>query len=54
ARMQLTAMSAGIIKPIPQDLGEEAHRWITTPKRHAITFDYYARRALHRHSDCLD
>jgi L-fuculose-phosphate aldolase len=53
ARMQLAAMSAGIIKPIPHDLAEEAHRWITTPKRHAVTFDYYARRALRTHSDCL-
>lgn len=54
AKMQLAAMSAGTIKPIPQELGKEAHDWISTPKRHAVTFGYYARRALRTHPDCLD
>lgn len=45
ARMQLIAMSAGKIAPIDPKLGEEAERWISTPRRHEATFAYYARRA---------
>lgn len=54
ARLQLLAMSAGSIKPIPPELGREAHDWISTPKRDTVTFNYYARRALRRHADCLN
>lgn len=53
ARLQLMAMAAGAIKPIPPALAIEAHDWISTPKRDAVTFAYYARRALRRHPDCL-
>ncbi|EKN48494.1 MULTISPECIES: aldolase [Pseudomonas syringae group] len=53
ARMQLLAMSAGEIRPIPEALGREAHDWISTPKRHGAAFSYYARRALRAHADCL-
>lgn len=53
AKMQLTAMAAGSVKPISEVLGREAHDWISTPKRHAIAFAYYARRALRTHRDCL-
>ncbi|AJK46917.1 aldolase [Burkholderia plantarii] len=53
ARMQLAAMAAGPIRPIPEALATEAHDWISTPKRHAVAFDYYARRALRTHHDCL-
>jgi L-fuculose-phosphate aldolase len=53
ARMQLLAMAAGDIKPIPEVLGKEAHGWISTPKRHQASFAYYARRALRSHPDCL-
>ncbi len=53
ARLQLLAQAAGTIRPIPEALAREAHDWITTPKRHAVTFDYYARRALRAHRDCL-
>jgi L-fuculose-phosphate aldolase len=53
AHMQLVAMAAGTIKPIPPALGKEAHDWISTPKRHAVAFGYYARRALAEHSDCI-
>ncbi|HTJ95640.1 MAG TPA: aldolase [Pararobbsia sp.] len=53
AKLQLLAMSAGTIKPIPEALAKEAHDWISTPKRHAVTFDYFARRALRHHQDCL-
>ncbi|QGZ61125.1 aldolase [Paraburkholderia acidisoli] len=54
AQLQLTAMQAGTIQPIPPALANEAHDWTSTAKRHAVTFDYYARRALRRHPDCLD
>ncbi|MFJ3463431.1 aldolase [Achromobacter spanius] len=55
ARMQLLAMSIGEIQDIDSTLGKEAHDWILRPKRNAITFDYYARRALKnpRNADCL-
>lgn len=53
AKMQLLAMSAGEIRPIPEALGKEAHDWISTPKRHNAAFSYYARRALRTHGDCL-
>jgi len=53
ARTQLTAMAAGDLKPIPDALGREAHDWISTPRRHAMAFAYYARRALRTHRDCL-
>ncbi|WP_296559419.1 aldolase [Pigmentiphaga sp.] len=45
ARLQLLAMAAGEIQPIPPELGEEAQRWTSTPRRHEATFAYYARRA---------
>ncbi|WP_414439504.1 aldolase [Burkholderia sp. 22PA0106] len=53
ARLQLIAMQAGTIQPIAAPLATEAHDWTSTPKRHAVTFDYYARRALRNHPDCL-
>ena len=53
ARLQLLAMAAGAIKPLPPALANEAHDWISTDKRHAVTFNYYARRALRQHADCL-
>lgn len=54
AKLQLLAMAAGEIKPIPPALAREAHDWISTPKRSQTTFAYYARRALKQHADCLD
>ena len=54
ARMQLLAMSAGKIQPIPPELGQEAHDWILTPKRSQIGFAYHARRALRAHADVLN
>ncbi|MDE1182164.1 aldolase [Paraburkholderia sp.] len=53
ARLQLLAMSAGTIKPLPQALAVEAHDWVSTVKRDMVTFAYYARRALRNHPDCL-
>ncbi len=45
AKLQLQAMASGEIQPIPANLGQEAQRWISTPRRHQATFAYYARRA---------
>ncbi|NHZ65911.1 aldolase [Massilia genomosp. 1] len=53
AKLQLLAMAAGTIQPIPPALATEAHDWISTDKRNAVTFAYYARRALRNHTDCL-
>lgn len=53
ARLQLLAMSAGEIRPIPAELGREAHDWISKPKRHSASFNYYARRTLPHNGDCL-
>lgn len=53
AKLQLLAMAAGTIKPLPPALAREAHDWISTDKRNTVTFAYYARRALRHHTDCL-
>lgn len=54
AKLQLLAMAAGEIKPIPERLAQEAHDWVSTQKRHGAAFNYYARRVLNQHSDCLN
>lgn len=54
ARMQLLAMSAGDIRPIPFDLGREAHDWISTPSRSQAHFAYYARRTLQKQPQCFE
>ncbi|MFJ4652675.1 aldolase [Nocardia sp. NPDC088792] len=51
AQLQLLAMAAGEIKPLPPRLAEEAHDWTLRPKRSAANFAYYARRVLRRHPD---
>ncbi|MCV7408690.1 class II aldolase [Mycobacterium florentinum] len=53
AKLQLAAMAAGRIKPLPEPLAREAHDWTLTPKRSQANFAYYARRALARHPDVL-
>jgi L-fuculose-phosphate aldolase len=53
AELQLTAMAAGTIKPLPEKLAREAHDWTLTPQRSQANFAYYARRALARHPDAL-
>lgn len=53
AKLQLTAMAAGEIKPLPEKLAREAHNWTLTPQRSRANFAYYARRALVRHPDAL-
>lgn len=54
AELQLLAMSAGDIAPLPDRLAREAHDWTLTPRRSVANFAYYARRALARHPDVLD
>jgi L-fuculose-phosphate aldolase len=53
AKLQLAAMAAGTIAPLPDRLAREAHDWTLTPRRSAANFAYYARRALTRHPDAL-
>lgn len=50
ARLQLLAMAAGEIQPIDPELGREAQRWVSTPKRMEVTFAYYSRRARRGHN----
>lgn len=53
AKLQLLAMAAGEVKPLPVDLAQEAHDWVSTDKRNKVNFAYYARQALKSHTDCL-
>ncbi|OYD24000.1 aldolase [Oceanimonas baumannii] len=53
AKLQLLAMSAGQIKPLPHDLAQEAHDWVSSDKRNKVNFAYYARQALKNHQDCI-
>ncbi|MDB2387135.1 aldolase, partial [Shewanella sp.] len=53
AKLQLLAMSAGDIKPLPAQLAQEAHDWVSTDKRNKVNFAYYVRQALKKHTDCI-
>lgn len=53
AKLQLTAMAAGTVKELPEELAREAHDWTLSPQRSRANFAYYARRALARHPDAL-
>ncbi|MDG3010900.1 aldolase [Rhodococcus sp. D2-41] len=53
AQLQLLAMSAGEIRPLPPKLAQEAHGWTLVPRRSEANFAYYARRALRRHPDAI-
>jgi L-fuculose-phosphate aldolase len=53
ARLQLLAMSAGEIQPLPPRLAQEAHDWTLSPRRSQANFQYYARRALRHHPDAV-
>lgn len=53
AKLQLLAMSAGQIQPLPPSLANEAHDWVSSEKRDKVNFAYYARQALKTNSDCL-
>ena len=50
ARIQLLAMAAGEIKDIEPDLGKEAHDWRHKPEAMNVSFQYFARQALKKHS----
>ena len=54
AQLQLLAMAAGEIKPLPPRLAKEAHDWTLTSRRSEANFGYYARRALRAHPDAID
>ncbi|MCU1642329.1 MAG: aldolase [Nocardia sp.] len=54
AQLQLLAMAAGEIKPLPPRLAAEAHDWTLRPKRSEANFAYYARRVLRRHPDVFE
>lgn len=53
AKLQLLAMAAGQVQPLPDTLAREAHDWVSTDKRNKVNFAYYARRALKIHPDCI-
>jgi L-fuculose-phosphate aldolase len=53
AKLQLLAMSAGKIHPLPPALAKEAHDWVSTAKRDKVNFAYYARQALKTNPDCI-
>ena len=53
AKLQLAAMAAGEIKPLPERLAREAHDWTLTPRRSVANFAYYARRARANHPDAV-
>lgn len=54
AKLQLAAMSAGQVKPLPENLAREAHDWTLLPNRSRANFAYYARRALAAHPDAIN
>lgn len=53
AKLQLLAMSAGQVQPLPNALASEAHDWVSTDKRNKVNFAYYARNILKTHPDCI-
>jgi L-fuculose-phosphate aldolase len=53
ARLQLMAMSAGMIQPIDPELAREAHDYRLKERAIAATFYYYARRVLRQGPDSL-
>ncbi|OBK11892.1 aldolase [Mycobacterium asiaticum] len=54
AKLQLTAMAAGQVKELPEELAREAHDWTLTPARSRANFAYFARRALRHHPDAIN
>ncbi len=53
ARLQLLAMAAGQIQPLPAALAQEAHDWLSTDRCSQVNFAYYARKALKSHPDAI-
>jgi len=54
ARLQLLAMAAGEIKPLPQDAGKQAHDYRLKPEPLNASFHYQARLVLRDGADCLE
>lgn len=54
AKMQLDAMAAGEIKPLPSEAGRHARDYRLNPAPLNATFHYYARRVLAATPECLD
>ncbi|MFT4928224.1 MAG: L-fuculose-phosphate aldolase [Phenylobacterium sp.] len=53
ARLHMIAAAAGKIADIPEELGKEAHDWVSTDSRNSATFAYFARQVLRREPGCL-
>jgi L-fuculose-phosphate aldolase len=53
AQLQLLAMSAGEIRPLPRELALEARDWLLTPRRMEATFAAHARELLAVEPECL-
>ncbi len=54
ARLQLLAMAAGKIQPLPPEAGREAHDHRLKPEPLNATFHYYARLVLGDEAECLE
>lgn len=54
ARLQILALKAGTIQPIPDDLAAEAHDFLLQPSIVSLTFDAHARAVIRSSQDCLD
>lgn len=54
AKMQLDAMAAGEIRPLPPAAGKHAHDYRLKPAPLNATFHYYARQVLAGAPECLD
>ena len=54
ARLQLLAMSAGMVRPLPEREAREGHQFASSPVYYASLFDYYARQHLERDQSCLN
>lgn len=53
AAAQLRAAAAGTIQPIPTDLARESRDFLLKPEITEMTFQYFARRILRAHPNCL-
>lgn len=54
AALQLRARAIGPVKPVPAELARESHDFLVKPKILALTFAYFARRALREAPDCIE
>ncbi len=54
AAVQLRAAAVGPITPVKPELARESRDFLLKPEIIALTFQYFARRALHLDRNCLD